>query len=633
MARKTRLSYQTRVRLIALAVALCLSGAISAAAYFGYHRVLSLQSKPIQAQQSADISHATLLLTTELGQIRNLIKILRHSDRVRKALSQYQPVDHFLLGHAFSRFGDNSPLISQIRWLDDQGQEQVRVDFDQGKARVADREELQSKQHRYYVTRGFAQEPDSVYLSPIDLNKEHGLIEIPLVPTLRATLRTSPSDRQHDGLLVINLDLRPLFDALRTRHSAESRLELLGPKGYWLLADDENEPWGQILDNPESTLAKQAPQLWQRIQDQPVGPMIAYNNRYWSWSKLPLADEVIASSYPIYLVTSSDAQTIPALKANLLPTTLAVALLTWLSSLWLLYRFMAAELLQRRLYQQLDKEHRNLNLSHQALAEAHSNQQLLQDELVESRKLSSLGMMVAGVAHELNTPTGGALMVISSVGQQFDQLRKGISQHTDSHDLSPQINRIEQGLELAKRNLSQLNRLITGFKRLAIDRAHEDIRHFQLHDMIHDLELSLGPRLKQSPVKLRTEIEADLELTSSPGILSQVLQNLIENAVGHAFHTDQPGQIDLKAHKIVPDQLELQVVDDGRGIEPTLLTNLFDPFVTSSRGQGHTGLGLHLVHQWVHHVLQGTIDVQSTPGQGTLFTIRIPMVLKDPAED
>lgn len=601
---------------VAILIALLLLVAICTAAYTGYTQLLYLRSNAILSSQNQLLSQTSADINRELGFIRHITRLLSNNGPLRQALDAQAPLNRDAVARTFSEFAASVPLISQLRWIDEQGQEQVRVNSRQGETRQVVARELQNKAGRYYFTEGMRQPESAIFITPLDLNIEHGVIEYPLQPTLRATLRTGAEEGLRAGLLVVNLDLSPLFSQIRAAQRPEAYIELVNRDGFWVIHGDPDLEWGHLLGQPENNLSKQEPELWRQAGSAPDSRGRTIGSRLYSWTDIALSsDQPGDRGSQLLLLASSDPALVARMRNGLLLPITGAALLGLLAGLWLIYRFYKSDLKLQQLYRRLDSEHSQLVSAHENLNRSHQQQALMQEELVETRKLSSLGMMVAGVAHELNTPTGGALMVVSSLQTLFD---------TDSE--AADTVRLAKGLELIKLNLQQINNRITSFKRLAMDRAQDDIRPFSLDTVIGDLTLSLQPRIKQRPIALTVDLQPGIRMTGLPGILSQTLQNLIENALSHAFAAGESGEIRLKAYRAPSgDHLLIEVSDNGCGIDPTIRGNMFDPFVTSGRGQGHTGLGLHLVHLWVHRLLHGMIKVQSEPGKGTCFTLEIPL--------
>lgn len=247
-----------------------------------------------------------------------------------------------------------------------------------------------------------------------------------------------------------------------------------------------------------------------------------------------------------------------------------------------------------------------------------------QHELLQSEKLASLGALVAGIAHELNTPLGNAVTVTSSLfdaQQQFSsQLAAGLTRKA----LDSFLAEIAEGYEIIERNLSRAAELIGRFKQLAVDQTSYQRRSFVLDEIVQEVLMAMRPVLKRSAVTITQEIDPTLIMDSYPGPLGQILMNLINNAMIHAFEPEQAGIIALKASRQAA-HLQLVVQDNGCGIAPAALTRIFDPFYTTKLGKGGSGLGLHIVHTLITGILEGSIDVVSQQGVGTRFTITLPL--------
>lgn len=247
------------------------------------------------------------------------------------------------------------------------------------------------------------------------------------------------------------------------------------------------------------------------------------------------------------------------------------------------------------------------------------------DHLVQSEKLAALGALVAGVAHELNTPIGNGITIATSLQhriQEFDVLvKKGLTRS----DLAAFLDSAREAADIMARNLARAGSLVTSFKQVAIDQTSSQRRPFSLAVLASEILLTLNPSIRKSGCTVTTEIAQDLELDSYPGPLGQVLTNLINNAVVHGYREMPCGHIGICAQRMGTDQLRLEVSDSGHGILKTDLTHVFEPFFTTRMGQGGSGLGLHIVHNLVTSVLGGQITVQSEAGQGAVFTLTMPL--------
>ena len=265
------------------------------------------------------------------------------------------------------------------------------------------------------------------------------------------------------------------------------------------------------------------------------------------------------------------------------------------------------------------------------LSTALTNLKEAQAELVRAEKLSSLGQLVAGVAHELNTPIGNALITTTALGdatRAFEVvLREG---NIKRSTLEQYVQQSLEGTLLAERSLHRASDLVRSFKQVAVDQTSERRREFDLAEVVTEVIDTLRPNLKGSPWKIRVDIGAGMRMESLPGPLGQVVINLVMNAVLHAFGGRSEGQVTLSARSVDDNTIVLDCADDGVGIASENLNRIFDPFFTTKLGQGGSGLGLAIVHRLVTQVLGGQISVESSSRLGTVFTMRLPRVSPKP---
>jgi PAS domain S-box-containing protein len=283
----------------------------------------------------------------------------------------------------------------------------------------------------------------------------------------------------------------------------------------------------------------------------------------------------------------------------------------------------------------------NVNLEHRVLertvelqkinkelASAVSTLNVAQEELVRSEKLAALGSLVAGIAHELNTPIGNSLMVASTLVDQTKALTssftegKGIKRSV----LDGYLGDAAKAGEILVRNLYRAANLVTSFKQVAVDQTSSQRRIFLLAEVISEILLTLWPTLKKTSFVFEQNIPDDLELDSYPGPLGQVVTNLVNNALLHGFEGRADGTVVLSARIDAEGWVELTVADDGNGIPASNLSRIFDPFFTTKLGAGGSGLGLNITHNIVSGVLGGRIRVQSEIGRGTTFVLTFPKV-------
>ena len=248
-----------------------------------------------------------------------------------------------------------------------------------------------------------------------------------------------------------------------------------------------------------------------------------------------------------------------------------------------------------------------------------------QASLIEAEKLAALGRLVAGVAHEVNNPVGISLTVASALERKTanftDEVARGDLRRSSlneflatSRDASSQL----------VANLNRAAELIQSFKQVAADRNYSDQRSFDLADLTEQVVMSLRPGLRKHNLTLNVECQPNLIMNSYPGPYGQVLTNLFLNSVAHAFPSGGPGVIDIQARASGKDNVEIIFADNGCGMSLDVRRRAFDPFFTTRRDQGGTGLGLHIVYSIVTTRLGGRLDLDSEPGGGTRIQIILP---------
>lgn len=251
-----------------------------------------------------------------------------------------------------------------------------------------------------------------------------------------------------------------------------------------------------------------------------------------------------------------------------------------------------------------------------------------QQHLIQSEKLASLGALVAGVSHELNTPVGNALTVITTLADKHNAFVQTLQQGgLRKSDLDAYVLSVGEAQRLTHRNLSKAADLIQSFKQVAIDQTSYQRRTFNLAAMIDEVLMTIQPMLRPTKVSIRTDIDPTLVMQGYPGPLGQVITNLVANALIHAFdeQTSQPTIVITAQPSYSADWLSLMVQDNGKGIAPEHLKKVFDPFFTTRLGKGGSGLGLHIVHNLITGMLGGKISVESDAQWGTRFIMKLPL--------
>jgi PAS domain S-box-containing protein len=255
------------------------------------------------------------------------------------------------------------------------------------------------------------------------------------------------------------------------------------------------------------------------------------------------------------------------------------------------------------------------------------NLQETQNSLIEAEKLAALGRLVAGVAHEINNPVGTSLTVASSLERKTALFAAEVGRGNLKRSSLNEF--LEISREASAQLVANLNRaaeLIQSFKQVATDRNTSNQRIFDLGVLTEQVAMSLRPGLGKQNLTLNIECQPDLVMNSYPGPYGQVLTNLFLNAVAHAFPDRQGGAVDIKVKASGKDNVEIVFSDNGCGMSQDVRRNAFDPFFTTRRDQGSTGLGLHIVHSIVTNYLSGRLNLDSEPGEGTRIQIILPRV-------
>ena len=250
-------------------------------------------------------------------------------------------------------------------------------------------------------------------------------------------------------------------------------------------------------------------------------------------------------------------------------------------------------------------------------------------QLIESEKMAALGGLVAGVAHEINTPLG---ISVTAASHLCDAATAANARYQagelDQDAFEEFLNDTTETSIIILRNLERAAQLVTSFKRVAVNQSDERITKFNLHDSLQDLVRSLSPECKKNNVICNLSGDAKIVVESYPSALDQVVTNLVMNALRHAFADRPSGTIDIKV-SAEGEFAQIAVHDDGEGIAPDIESRIFEPFVTSKRDNGGTGLGLHISYNLVTQKLHGILAAESVPRQGATFTIRIPLQVVD----
>ena len=268
----------------------------------------------------------------------------------------------------------------------------------------------------------------------------------------------------------------------------------------------------------------------------------------------------------------------------------------------------------------------NNHLEERVAARSAELQQAL-EQIVVTEKMASLGRLVAGIAHELNTPVGNIVLSSSTLKEAIagvEQLAAG--KRLTYSALEEFLSHGKNACELIERNSLHAGDLIMSFKQVAVDQASQQRRTFDLRKTVQDMAAALGPIMRRAHVTLDVRIPAGIVMDSYPGSMDQIITNLVTNSINHGFEGRAGGHITVDA-ALHGERVELVYQDDGCGIEKHVQGKVFDPFYTTKMGQGGSGLGLSILHNIVQAIFKGGVRLESEPGHGVRFIFSLPRAL------
>lgn len=251
----------------------------------------------------------------------------------------------------------------------------------------------------------------------------------------------------------------------------------------------------------------------------------------------------------------------------------------------------------------------------------------MQVELIRSEKMAALGSLVAGIAHELNTPIGNSVTVASTLQDHAESMENELSNNQPRRSILAKLTReTSKGANILVRSLDRAAQLILSFKQVAVDQSSNHRRNFDLSTTLNEILATLEPMYSRTAHRLHIDFASDISMESYPGALAQILTNSVNNSLTHAFEQMEHGNMYLKTRLFGQHQVEIIFSDDGSGISPEHLARVFDPFFTTKLGKGGSGLGMHIVYNLVTDVLGGKIELESEPGKGTTISLLLPLI-------
>lgn len=534
----------------------------------------------------------------------------------------------------FLSFAKSSGAFEQVRWLDASGRERLRISMRQGEPEVVPPINLQNHGDRPYFQETMTLPPGSVYVSQFELSTEYGYVERPLEPILNMATPLYENG-QPLGIVAINYRASRLLDRLSALGQRQGlHVYLVNDAGYWLEGPTPTDSWAWQLRRADRALPAAWPELWRALQRNASGRHSDASGD-WAFRRLQFDGSILADQGRganlvsrvglRVLVTSNREQADAAYRRWQWPLAalMALAALLFARYAWQTLRSLAEE----------DRQSREITAANRALKEANATLRNMRDELERAERLSSLGLMVAGVAHELNTPLGSATLSLSTLQQSLSTLQTRLDSGLRRSDLDTFLRDARAAMDLAQAAVQRAASLLQRFKQVAVDRSTMERRRFDLAEAVLDSHPGLRRWDTSNGITLHLELTPDLTMESYPGPLQQVVANLVNNALVHAFRGRESGAITVRAAASGASHVVVHVADNGVGIDPRNLKRIFDPFYTTNRHAGGTGLGLHIASQLATEVLGGTLRAQnlSATGSGMVFTLRLPRLANNDA--
>ena len=529
-----------------------------------------------------------------------------------RSVTAWVPDDHN--AHArltwdFLTFAREKASIAQLRLVDGKGMEFVRIDRRGSQVVAVDRNELQDKSSRYYFKHAVRLPRRGVYVSALDLNVEHGEVETPWNPTLRLATPIIREDGKTTAVVIMNFAIGQLLDKIgKLTPRGVAPLQMLNADGYWLAGVPKNRLWGFMFGRDE-TLARSDPSVWAAVTAHEQGTIDHDGTHFVYRTIRPVS--LFAERRKNKAFYAEDVEwkflgAVPGVGVGDLwrPDQIPIGLLGLVVAFVIAFGWSSAITARRA---------------------ADASRTQAEKEVMRVERMASLGSLVAGLAHELNTPIGNAVTVASTLSEQAGRFEEAIrSGQIRRAVLDDFVTGFNDGTAIMLRGLNHAADLIRRFKQVAIDQTSERRRDFGIAELIADVVSTIGPQFKHGRITLETEVESRATLDSYPGPLGQVLINLIVNAQVHGFAADQPGQIIVAARDLGKEEIEITIRDTGNGIPESMLARIFEPFFTTRLGEGGSGLGLSIAFNIVTNVLGGRIHADNAENGGAIFTLNVP---------
>ncbi len=576
--------------------------------YFGRrHIVIDNEERLIENRERDRLALIQQVARSDIdGFISDALLLAKGEILFRYLNSRKQYVDRVYVEKEFVTMSRERAVYDEIGYIGSDGQERIRVNYNNGNPAIVPKHLLQNRSNRYYFKDSIKLEHGEVYISPLDLNMQNGKIEIPTKPMIRVGTTVVDGYGKRKGVLILNYYGERILSKIgRILSKSAGESNMFNNEGFSLLGPRKDGMLGFMLGK-NATLKHQQPTVWNEIQKGHTGTVKNSHDTYL-YVTIPLAYggdlDSMQQNYWKLVIRLTPEKLFSAdsvVRSHLL----IIVAVSFLVSFFVGY-----------LLHQLKETQSQLALV-KRLKEA-------QSRLVQSEKMASLGRMVAGFAHEINTPIGIAVGSASHGSDAVKQLFRLLERdEVLEEDLEDGLATIGEAADLALSNLRRAAALITSFKHMSVDQSSEKPRNFSFQELIQDVINSLHNTFKRTRIEFVIECPEHLRLDGIPGIYTQILTNLIMNSYIHGFANGaEAGNIGVRVRESSDSQLILEYWDTGMGMDEETQDRIFEPFFTTNRGDGGSGLGLYICYNLVSTQLAGNITLSSTPGNGTHFLI------------
>jgi signal transduction histidine kinase len=631
----------------------------SLTAVLGYRQLVDSRTMPLYEQRLEAIESVSHTIFSALATLERDALYLSRNDIVREF--DPQNVDHLAeqkekVKDLFSSFSVAYLHYAQIRWIDADGMEQVRCEQQDREVYCLKDEDLQNKADRYYFQQGLNVDAGKIFLSRLDLNVENWAIQVPYIPTIRSVAPIFGADGKRVGVVVINFNARTMLDdVVDAGHGFNVPLFMVNGRGQWIIGERPGDSWAHLLGSSGNSFANRYPRVWSHLGKSQrtwiSAPSGAWIGREFELGISSSMEDSTENGESLIVVGHVSIETMAELKQTALLEVGGLYLVAVALSLWAAWTLASAAAHRRQAVIEAERRGAQLSEANKLLTQTLYNLQVMQDDLVRAERLSSLGMMVAGIAEQLSGPLGVTSATLASLQERLAVFKAALragdvippalldlkavkdvgAKHADPSRTSilELLSHFQRGLNAAAENAHKAADLIAAFKQLAADRGECERRRFAMQDLLRDAVGAVSARLEKRHITVELNCPEDIVLDSYPGPLAQVVESLLRNVCDHAYGVaGGPLYISVRQRQ---EMMVMIIEDTGRGIPEEERRHLFGPFFGKDKASrpgksAASGMGLYIAYRFVTETLDGKLSLKTVLGLGARFTIEVPLV-------